>query len=251
MPATAPAAGGQIEVYVPCGLAGPYGDAAKAFLAAHPEYKLGRKLENELPLRNRIRDGATPDVFISLGELELQSLRAKHCLVEGADVRLATAPLALIAPPKNPLKLRTLTDFARPDVKYAALADADQVSAGAEGKQALEQAGLWPKVEKKVRFTPRAQDTLTFVAEGKVDVSIAYKSCLGEVHTPGDVPTETNVTYVCDVPGNLHHPVYVTAVQVAGGRNPAGAKAFLEFLATPEARQTFVKWRFDPLPAGP
>ena len=41
------------------------------------------------------------------------------------------------------------------------------------------------------------------------------------------------------------------AVQIVDGPNPDTARLFLDYLGTPEAREAFVRWRFDPLPEEP
>lgn len=248
--AGAPAASGarEVQVFVPCGLAGPYGDAIAGFSRAHPDITVRRTLENELPLRNRILEGARPDVFISLGDFELEELYAGG-QIDRANVRnIALAPLALVAPPGNPLKLARLEDLLKPEVKHIALGHPEKFSAGRMGRQALEKLGLWDKLQPKLLQTPKAAFLLNFVASGKVDATIAYKSCIGEVHHPGDQPKETSVTYVCDVPSDLHDPIHVAAAMINGGPNPETARLLLDYLATPAARECFVKWFFDPLP---
>jgi len=247
VPSTAPAAPEEIQIYVPCGLAGPYGDVAKLFAQEHPDIKLRRKLENELPLCNRIRDGESPDVFLSLGERELVPLTQKDRIVEGSLVRLARDRLALAAPPGNPLGLKTLEDLARPEVKRIAIGEPGKISVGFGAQEALEKAGLWTRIQAKVMKVSLAAYLLKYTAEGKVDAAIVYKSCLGEVHQPGEKPKETNVTYVGDVPADLHEPIHVVAVQIQGGPNPQTAQTFLDFLARPEVQKVFTRWFLEGL----
>lgn len=234
-------------VYVPCGLAGPYGDIAKLFSAAHPEIALHRELGNELPLRNKIRDGATPDVFISLGDRELAVLREHGKVDSGGEVQLALAPLALVSAPGNPLGLKSLDDLADPKVKHIALGDDEAFSAGYEAQAALKQLGLWDKVEPKVIETPMAANLLGHTAAGKVDAAIVYKSCMGETHEPGSKPTGTNVTFICDVPAEAFTPIPVLAVKVTGAEHPDAARQFLEFIAAADARKPWVDWFFEPV----
>lgn len=220
---------------------------ARLFAQEHPDIKLRRKVENELSLRNRIRDGESPDVFLSMGERELVPLTQKDRIVEGSLVRLARDRLALAAPPGNPLGLKKLEDLAKPEVKRIAIGEPEKISVGFGAQEALEKAGLWTRIQDKVMKVSPAAYLLKYVAEGKVDAAIVYKSCLGEVHEPGEEPKETNVTYVDDVPADLHEPIHVVAVQIRGGPNPQTARTFLDFLGRPEVQQVFPRWFLEGL----
>ncbi len=248
--ATAPGgvpAAQECMVYVPCGLAGPYGELEAAFATACPQVKLRRKVENYVTLRDKVRDGERPDVLMNLGEKELDQLVEKGLLKKEDITRLAIMPLAVTAPPGNPLGLKTIEDLLRPEVKSIAIGDPADLSLGAATKQALEKAGLWDKLQGKLVATPKAAFTMSTVSEGKADASIAYRSCLGEVHQPGEKPGGTNLTYVCDIPGEWHDPIYATAAVVSGAAHPNEAREFVKFITREEHQAVFVKWQYDPL----
>jgi len=234
-------------VYVPCGLAGPYGELEQAFATAQPQVKLRRKVENYVTLRDKVRDGERPDVLMNLGEKELDQLVEKGLLKKADIIRLAVMPLAVTAPPGNPLGLKTIEDLLRPEVKSIAIGDPADLSLGAATKQALEKAGLWDKLQGKLVATPKAAFTMSTVSEGKADASIAYRSCLGEVHQPGEKPGGTNLTYVCDIPGEWHDPIYATAAIVSGAAHPREAREFVKFITRDDNQPIFVKWQYDPL----
>jgi len=51
------AANGRVEIFVPCGLAGPYGDIARLFRKAHPDIELRPTVTGVIALLNLLRDG--------------------------------------------------------------------------------------------------------------------------------------------------------------------------------------------------
>jgi len=238
---------GEVEVYVPCGVAGPYGEVAEAFKAQYPNVRLRPRVENFYVLRNRVRDGATPDVFLVFGPVDLKPLEERGRLVSATYVKLAKISLALIVPPSNPGQVKSLEDLAGPAVKQIALGKVDLGSVGYCAQQALTRAQLWDKVKDKVVEIKMPRQLKVVAAEGQVEAAIVFKSCLYEAPRPGKEPEPLKATYIGDVPAHLYDEIEVGAVMIKGAPHPEMARLLLDFLDSPEVRATFVKWWFTPL----
>ncbi len=240
------AANGRVEIFVPCGLAGPYGDIAHSFRKAHPDIELRPTVTGVVALLNLLRDGATPDIYLALGTFELTKLAEQGKFVEGSLVRCARIPLALIVPKNNPAGVKRLEDLTSPKVKRI-VTYAFNLSGGRGAKQALEAAKLWDEVKGKV-FTPKVPDQAKqLLKKGQADVGILYRTCLMESYVPDQPPVvEHDLVAVQTIPQRLYEPIYVGAVLVKGGKNLAAAQAFLRFLQTAEAKRVWKKWGFEP-----
>lgn len=241
-----PMAGKQVDIFVPCGLAGPYGDIARLFRKAHPDIELRPTVTGVIALLNLLRDGATPDIYLALGTFELTKLAEQGKFVEGSLVRCARIPLALIVPKNNPAGVKRLEDLASPKVKRV-ITYAFNLSGGRGAKQALEAAKLWDAVKGKI-FTPKVPDQAKqLLKKGQADAGILYRTCLMESYVPDQPPVvEHTLVAVQTIPQRLYEPIYVGAVLVKGGKNLAAAQEFLRFLQTPAVKQVWKKWGFEP-----
>jgi len=84
-----PSLSGEMEVYVPCGVAGPYGAIQELFQKRYPDVKIHFDLANIDVQTKRILNGkGTPDVFLSLGDREVKAVAAKG-LVDGDPLTYA------------------------------------------------------------------------------------------------------------------------------------------------------------------
>lgn len=247
-PASGEAAGAKqvVNVLVPCGQVGPFSQVIKLFEKAHPEIAIEWAQENMVTMTKKVLDGkATPDVFLSMGDLEMDKLEQAGKLLAGTRQAYAPNSLALIVPAKNPGKVNTIQDLANPEVKAIAMPNPEVNSSGAHARQAFQKAGLWPKIERKILLPRFGADTKDLAVQGKVEVAIAYYPCSVEVHVPGAPPNlPKDLKLIGHIPSDLYPPFSVEGAVLKGAKNPEGGKVLLEFLHTPEAQQVFREWEF-------
>ncbi|MCS7265181.1 MAG: molybdate ABC transporter substrate-binding protein [Armatimonadetes bacterium] len=238
---------GVIEIFVPCGLAGPYGELARMFQKQNPEIRFRPNVTGIVALLNQLEAGATPDIFLALGTFELTKLAEQDKFVEGSIVKCARIPLAVIVPKRNLAGVKRLEDLDSPKVKRIVLYPF-KLSGGRGAKQALEAIKIWDAVNPKV-FTPKVPDQAKqLLKKGQADVGILYRTCLMESYIPDQPPVvEHDLVAVQTIPQNLYEPIYAAAVLVKGGKNLDAAREFLKFLQTPKARQVWIKWGFEPV----
>jgi len=254
--AGAPAGGGaaasKLYALVPCGQVGPFFEVAKLFKAEHPEIALDWEQENMVTMTRKVLDGkAAPDAFLSMGDLEMDQLEAGGKLEEGTRVKYAENSLALIVPAKNPGGVKGIADLAKPSVKAIAVPDPALNSAGKHMKEALEKAGIWKQVERKILLPRFAADTKEIVMQGKVEAAVSYYPCSVEVHVPGAPPNlPKEMKLVGHIGSELYSPFWAEGAVIKGARNPEGGKMLLEFLERPQVQEIFRRWEFVREPAG-
>ncbi len=238
---------GTVEIFVPCGLAGPYGDLARMFQKQNPNIRLRPNVTGIVALLNQLQAGATPDIFLALGTYELTKLAEQGKFVEGSLVKCARIPLAVVVPKRNPAGVKRLEDLASPKVKRV-ITYPFNLSGGRGAKQALEAAKLWDAISKKI-VTPKVPDQAKqLLKKGQADAGILYRTCLMESYIPDQPPViEHDLVAVQTIPQNLYEPIYASAVLVKDGKNLDAARKFLEFLQTPEAKKVWLKWKFEPV----
>ena len=236
----------KIELMVPCGQLGPFSEVAKLFEQANPGLKLEWGSENMVTITKQILDGrARPDVFLSMGDLEMNQLQQAGLLAEGTRTKYAENSLALMVPVKNPGGVQTIADLAKPSVEIITIPDPEQNSVGKHALEALHQAGLWDKVEKKIVIARFAADGKEVAAKGQAEATIAYYPCAVEVHVEGQPPVvPKDLKLVGPLSPDLYEEFSCEGAVLKGAENPEGGRKLLEFLASPQSQEIFRKWSF-------
>ncbi len=240
------AAASTIEMMVPCGQLGPFSEVVKLFEAANPGVKVVFAPENMVPIVTKIVSGkARPDLFLSMGDTEVDIVEKAGLLVEGTRTKYAENSLALMAPMDNPAGVRTIADLAKPAVKAISIADPEKNSVGMHAVEALKAAGIYDKVADKIFIMAMAADTKDATAQKQVQASIGYYPCAVEVHVEGAPPAEEKkLKLVGHVAPDLYEQFWCEGAIIKGAKNPEGGKKLLEFLTTPAAQDVFTKWEF-------
>jgi len=189
-------------------------------------------------LAKQIEQGAPADVFLSADQQWADYLAGKN-LIDGASrFNLLGNELVLIAPAdaKTPsIKIEKGIDFpALLGEGRLSTGDPDHVPVGIYVKQALENLGQWSLVEPKLARADSVRSALAFVERGEAPYGIVYST---------DAAVSKKVKVVATFPTTLHDPV-VYPVALVAGRNNGAAKAYLDFLKSPAAKEVFVKYGF-------
>ena len=107
--------------------------------------------------------------------------------------------------------------------------------AGRYAKQALERAGLWAKLEPRLIYAGSVRQALDYVARAEVDAGFVYA-------TDAAIMPE-KVKVVLEVPTvSVRYPIAVTAWT----RQPADARGFVDFVATPQMQNVLRRYGFQP-----
>ncbi len=108
------------------------------------------------------------------------------------------------------------------------LADPDSVPAGKYARQSLTTLGVWNSVADRYVGAENVRVALAFVSRGEAPLGIVYET---------DAKSDPKVKIVGTFPDNTHLPIVYPAALVKGGRPEA--KAFLDYLSSPEATAIF------------
>lgn len=180
------------------------------------------------------------DVFLSASEKWMDTVEKAGAVAEGTRKSLLTNTLVVVAPLDSTYIMKEPVDLVGLDFKFLALGNPDAVPAGKYAKSwlsgiKLESGTLWDSVKGKVSPAPDVRAALAQV-EGRSDVvgivySTDFSSSGGKVKVIYRVPPEgLGISY----PGAV----------LKEAKHPELAKAFLEYLSTPEASGIFTKYGF-------
>lgn len=215
------AVSGTVTVFAAASLTATFTDLGKAFEAGHPGTTVTFSFAGSSDLVSQLTEGAPADVFASADEANMAKLTAAK-LADGAPVDFATNVLAIAVPPGNPAHIASFADLGRPGVKTVVCAP--QVPCGAATAKVESSSG--------VTLSPVSQessvtDVLGKVESGEADAGVVYVTDLkGAGKRVGSVPFPEAASTV------NRYPI----VTLTGAANPAGARAFVDFVTGEKGR---------------
>lgn len=225
---------GDITVSAAASLTNAFKALAPAFESRHPGTKVQLNFAASDALLAQIAKGAPVDVFASADQETMDRAQQQQLLTPGSRRDFVSNSLVMITPADGALPLRSLADLQQAGVKRIALGKPEGVPAGRYAKGALEAARLWPAVEPKAVYAQNVRQALDYVARGEAEAGFVYGTDAlvqkDKVRMVLTVPTATPIRYP------------VAAVQQ--GPNPAGAKAFIDFLLSADGQAVLATFGF-------
>ena len=185
-------------------------------------------------LARQIEQGAPVDVFFSAAEKQMDELATQGLIDADSRRDLVGNALVLIAPAQA-ATLHSFQDLSNPAIKAIALGETSTVPAGMYARQTLEHLGLFAAVQKKVVYAKDVRAVLTYVETGNADAGMVYQT---------DANTSKKIRVIAVAPADSHDPILYPAAVLRDSKNKPAARAFLEFLAGPDARAVFQKYGF-------
>lgn len=236
---------GVIEVFVPCGMAGPYGEVKKLFQERYPNVKMELDLRNVDVQAAAIEDGKDhPDAWLTLGDIEM-GRAVEAGVIDGEPVTFAYNSLALIVAKGNPCKIESLSGLLGDEVHTIAL-PSERNSSGHYIKKAFEGEGIWEALQPKVWSTDQPSMVKVQLGNGKADVGVVYFPCAKEAKRVGGEPE--NLPQEIEMLGELDEAmtgrIAVQAAVVKGAKNPELGRLFVEFLLEEPCQDAWENWDF-------
>jgi molybdate transport system substrate-binding protein len=188
-------------------------------------------------LAKQIENGAPANVFISADEAWMNYLSEKRLIIPDSRFDLLGNRVVLVAPTDSNLKVDIKQGFPLSELLgegRLATGDPDHVPVGKYAKTALEKLGVWAGIEGKLARADNVRAALALVERGECPLGIVYST---------DAAISKKVKIVGTFPEGSHPPVTYPAALVTGNDTP-GARHFLNFLKTPEAKGVFQKYGF-------
>jgi molybdate transport system substrate-binding protein len=175
-------------------------------------------------LSRQIEQQAPFDILLSANDQYVKNLAAKGRLVPDTVQVYALGRIGLVG-------RKTLAQLTAPDVRHIAIANPAHAPYGVAAKEAL--GRLWPKLGEKIVYGENVRQALQFFESGNADAAIVAWSLL---------QSRADATLL---PDNLHAPIRQAGGVVKESKQPAAARAFLDFLCAGKGRQILEKGGFS------
>ena len=188
-------------------------------------------------LAKQIEADAPADMFISADLDWMDYVDQRKLILPNTRSNLLTNTLVLIAPAASNASLKIGPGFglaAALGSSKLAMANPDSVPAGKYGKGALEKLGVWSSVENDVARAENVRAALTLVSRGEAAFGVVYRT---------DALADKGVKIVGAFPQDTHPPI-VYPVALLTQSKSAGAKPFLEYIRSANAREVWEKYGF-------
>jgi molybdate transport system substrate-binding protein len=226
---------GDLTVSAAISLKDALDDAKLTYTKDHPKVTVAVNYGASGTLQLQIEQGAPVDIFFSAAPKQMDALEMKGLLLAGTRKDVLLNEVVLIVPKDSKLGLASFKDLTRADVKRVALGEPVSVPAGQYAKETLTSLGIYDAVNAKAVLGKDVRQVLTYVETGDADAGIVYAT---------DAISSAKVAVVATAPPKSHSLVIYPAAVIKDTRNPAAAKAFLDFLAGPRGTAVFEKYGF-------
>ncbi|MDR3631575.1 MAG: molybdate ABC transporter substrate-binding protein [Desulfocapsaceae bacterium] len=185
-------------------------------------------------MAKQINEGAPADIFISANKKWMDFLHDQKRIDPASERNLVGNTLVFIGK-KNPA-VTSMADIL--NLRQIAIGSPKSVPAGEYASQAMEKAGIYRKLEeaRQLIMAKDVRQALTYADRGETDGAFVYRT---------DALLAEQAVILFEVPQDLYDRVtYPVALTIEGTQNPE-ARAFYDFLISPEAMQVFEKYGFS------
>ena len=201
----------------------------KEFNVAHPETKVEVVLGSSGKLTAQIKHGAPYDLFMSANMKYPDALYVEK-MAATKPVVYAQGALAMLSVKEQNYcaELHVLT---LPEIKKIAIANPKTAPYGAATKEALENAKLYKRLEKKFVFGESISQTVTY-ATTAADIGIIAKSSL---YAPQMAHFKEAIHWL-DIDETLYTPIDQGMVILKEGEGNVEVQAFYDFMLSVKAK---------------
>jgi molybdate transport system substrate-binding protein len=224
-----------IHLSVAASMTEAFREMMAGFAEKHPAVEFLSNFASSGSMAKQIEQGAPADIFVSANPKWMKYLVEKQLVAAGAERIFAYNQLVFAGEKKSTeLSLESLTGLER-----IALGNPRSVPAGQYAKQAMERAGVYATLEKekKLVMAKDVRQALIYADRGEVDGAFVYK-------TDALLAQHAQILFI--VPQDFYDRIsYPMALTAAGAENEQ-AKAFYDYMKSPEALAILVKYGFEP-----
>ena len=226
----------------------------ETYEAENPGVTLTFNFDSSGTLKTQIQEGADCDLFISAGQKQMNQLditASSDVNTEGLDfvdpdtrVNLLENKVTLAVPEGNPKGIESfdqLADLLKNGDVLMAMGNSD-VPVGQYTQKILAYYGLDETTlanEGKITYGTNVKEVTTQISEASVDCGVIYET---DAYSAGLTTVDSATPEMC---GQVIYPAAVLKT----GKNPDGAKKFLDYLQTDEAMKVFESVGFSAVTA--
>jgi molybdate transport system substrate-binding protein len=238
--AVTPAAGQELTLSVAISMREAVETLGRSFTGRRPGVTLRYNVGASGDLQKQIEAGAPIDVFVSAAMRQMDELERNGLIVPGTRRAFARNVLVVVKPADSGRDLTAVADLLDGRVTRVAIGNPKTVPAGQYAQESLRAQGVWDRLSPKLVFGENVRQVLEYVARGEVDAGFVYAT---------DLPVAGARVREAFRPGEETYPpvVYPVAV-VAGSRQGALARAFVELLTGAEGQTLLRRLGFQPPP---
>jgi molybdate transport system substrate-binding protein len=186
-------------------------------------------------LAEQIKAGAPFDVFLAANQAFVRDLADQGFVKPESVHSYARGSLVLAVYHELGDQVRSLADLTKPELKKVALANPATAPYGKAGKQALERAGLWTRVEPKIVLADSVGQALLYARKGDAEAALVGRAI---ANVPG--------VQVVEVDPQLYDPIVQAVGIVAVSARTADAERFARFVLGEEGQRTLKEAGFAP-----
>lgn len=219
-----------LTVSAAASLQGALGEVEAAYFTGHPKVDFRNNFGSSGTLAREIEQGAPVDAFLSAAAKPMDDLEGKGLITAGTRENILHNSLVLIAPSDS--KLQGPAGLADQSTRLIAIGDPTSVPAGQYAQQTLNALHLSDQLKGKLVLGKDVRQVLTYVETGNADAGFVYAT---------DARKSGRVRVVATLPESAHDPIVYPVAVVKTSANQEAARAFLEFLGSPEAKAIFTR----------
>jgi molybdate transport system substrate-binding protein len=185
----------------------------------------------------QVAAGAPFQVLLSADAKTPERLESEGLAVAGTRFTYAIGRLALWSSDADRVGADGRSALAASDLRHIAIANPDLAPYGWAAREALQNLGLWGALQSKVVVGENIGQTHSLVATGNAQLGLI---ALSAVLSPRAASRGSHWV----VPQDLFTPIRQDAILLRPGADNAAARAFLDFLKSPEARQVIERYGY-------
>jgi molybdate transport system substrate-binding protein len=234
-PGCAGAASESITAFVGSASKPPMEEAAAAF-EKETGIKVYLTFGGSGTLLSQIEISRSGDLYIPGSPDYMVKAERKNIVDPASEEKIAYLIPVIAVQRGNPMKIRSLEDLARPGIRVG-IGNPEAVCLGLYAVEILEYNHLLEEVGKNIIVnTKSCEDTAALISMKSLDAVIGW-----DVFQHWD-PDNIEVVYLA--PEQLPRLAFIPAAMTAYAQDRESARAFLDFLASPEGQSIFQKWGY-------
>ncbi len=213
---------------------------AAEFAKTRPDITLSPTFGSSGQFQTQIIEGAPFDVYLTADVAYATALVEKKLADPASLQRFAVGRIALWTRTDSKLDLATLHEkaLADPTVKTIAIANPTHAPYGRAAAAALESWGLTRATKPKLVLGENVAQAAQFAESGAADIGIIALSLAVSPNMKSKGRYDT-------IPASAHPPIQQAAVALSRSTHGAQARAFVEFLAGPQAKAVLKQFGFE------
>ncbi len=185
-------------------------------------------------LSEQLTNGAPFDVFAAADVSTVVKLDKAGQLISDTVQPYAVGRLGIASLKSSTVEAKTIEDLLKPEIKKIAIANTETAPYGLAAKQALENAGLWDKIEPKLVYGKNISDTLALVTTGNAEAGFISQS-LNDKET-------LNFTLI---DSKMHEPIRQAIAVTKSAKEVDLGRKFIEFVKGKEGQEIMSKYGFE------